>query len=176
MTTWVYKFARHVPKVGDCWTVGFYDPQGEWHAESDHFYQDKAAERCAWLNGGPKPIEEEEDEESWEDLGLGKVKDEDHVRLRAEQIKRSMDALSVEPEEDPECGKGKEARARFEADYFKEQRKTQITESGEKGDKKMKELDEELAIKSWKNRLGMILTVICLLMGLVVVTFEKIFN
>lgn len=33
------------------WTVGFYDPNGKWNAESDHSDPNKAAERCAWLNG-----------------------------------------------------------------------------------------------------------------------------
>ena len=34
------------------WTVGFYDPSGNWHPESDHDSSEKAAERVAWLNGG----------------------------------------------------------------------------------------------------------------------------
>lgn len=34
------------------WTVGFYDPSGEWHAESDHSDREEAAKRVAWLNGG----------------------------------------------------------------------------------------------------------------------------
>ena len=33
------------------WTVGFYDPNGKWHSESDHSDPEKAAERTAWLNG-----------------------------------------------------------------------------------------------------------------------------
>ena len=33
------------------YTVGFYDPQGEWHAESDHDTKESAANRVAWLNG-----------------------------------------------------------------------------------------------------------------------------
>ena len=33
------------------WTVGFYDPKGEWHPDSDHEDREKAAERTAWLNG-----------------------------------------------------------------------------------------------------------------------------
>lgn len=35
----------------DLWTVGFYDPQGKWHAESDHRNEQAAAARVAWLNG-----------------------------------------------------------------------------------------------------------------------------
>jgi hypothetical protein len=34
------------------WTVGFYDPKGDWHPESDHPSPDKAAERVHYLNGG----------------------------------------------------------------------------------------------------------------------------
>lgn len=33
------------------WTVGFYDPQGKWHPESDHNSREEAAKRVAWLNG-----------------------------------------------------------------------------------------------------------------------------
>ena len=32
-------------------TVGFYDPDGKWHPESDWSTRDEAAERCAYLNG-----------------------------------------------------------------------------------------------------------------------------
>lgn len=37
------------------WTVGFYDPDGRWLAESDHESADGAAARVAWLNGSPRP-------------------------------------------------------------------------------------------------------------------------
>jgi len=33
-------------------TVGFYDPKGNWHPESDHENSEEAARRTAWLNGG----------------------------------------------------------------------------------------------------------------------------
>jgi hypothetical protein len=33
------------------WTVGFYSPDGEWHAESDHSSIELAAERVHYLNG-----------------------------------------------------------------------------------------------------------------------------
>ena len=44
----------YVYKQTEKWlyTVGFYDPEGNWHPESDHESKDKAAERVAWLNGG----------------------------------------------------------------------------------------------------------------------------
>lgn len=32
-------------------TVGFYDPSGKWHADSDHSDREEAAKRVAWLNG-----------------------------------------------------------------------------------------------------------------------------
>lgn len=35
----------------DLWTVGFYDPAGRWHPESDHASASDAAARVAWLNG-----------------------------------------------------------------------------------------------------------------------------
>jgi len=34
------------------WTVGFYDPSGKWHPESDHNKKDDAANRVHFLNGG----------------------------------------------------------------------------------------------------------------------------
>lgn len=34
------------------YTVGFYDPTGEWHPESDHQSDVEAAKRVHWLNGG----------------------------------------------------------------------------------------------------------------------------
>lgn len=33
------------------YTVGFYDPSGVWHTDSDHPTRDSAAKRVAWLNG-----------------------------------------------------------------------------------------------------------------------------
>lgn len=33
-------------------TVGFYDPKGKWHADSDYSDREEAAERVAYLNGG----------------------------------------------------------------------------------------------------------------------------
>ena len=43
-----YVYIRSEPGL---WTVGFYDPDGEWHPESDHGNTDDAAKRVAWLNG-----------------------------------------------------------------------------------------------------------------------------
>lgn len=34
------------------WTVGFYDPQDKWHAESDHSEREAAWRRVAYPNGG----------------------------------------------------------------------------------------------------------------------------
>lgn len=34
------------------WTVGFYAPDGEWIAESDHVAAEAAAQRVHFLNGG----------------------------------------------------------------------------------------------------------------------------
>lgn len=34
------------------WTVGFYDPAGKWHPESDHSSHVLAAKRVNYLNGG----------------------------------------------------------------------------------------------------------------------------
>ena len=38
---------------GWLWTVGFYKPNGNWEADSDHSVQEEAAERVRFLNGGP---------------------------------------------------------------------------------------------------------------------------
>lgn len=37
------------------WTVGFYDPDGKWHADRDFYTPDDAADRVHWLNGGNQP-------------------------------------------------------------------------------------------------------------------------
>jgi hypothetical protein len=44
--TWVY-----IQTEARLWTVGFYDPTGEWHTDSDHDNREEAAKRVAWLNG-----------------------------------------------------------------------------------------------------------------------------
>lgn len=39
----------------DClWTVGFYDPSGEWHSDSDWQSKKAAGDRVHYLNGGTK--------------------------------------------------------------------------------------------------------------------------
>lgn len=42
----------HVKSDTNLWTVGFYDPDGKWHPESDHSYEIDATDRVAELNGG----------------------------------------------------------------------------------------------------------------------------
>ncbi len=44
-----YVYIKSEPNL---WTVGFYDPQGKWHSESDHSTIAEAAERVHYLNGG----------------------------------------------------------------------------------------------------------------------------
>lgn len=46
MTHYVY-----VMSEPGLWTVGFFDPSGKWHAESDFNDREEAARRVAWLNG-----------------------------------------------------------------------------------------------------------------------------
>ena len=38
------------------YTVGFYDPDGQWHPESDHSDREEAAKRVAFLNGTLRDI------------------------------------------------------------------------------------------------------------------------
>lgn len=47
MITWVYQQTE--PQL---WTVGYYDPSGKWHPESDYSSSMEAANRVHWLNGG----------------------------------------------------------------------------------------------------------------------------
>lgn len=47
MTIWVY--IRSEPGL---YTVGFYDPEGKWHADSDWDNQKDARRRVHYLNGG----------------------------------------------------------------------------------------------------------------------------
>jgi hypothetical protein len=44
--SWVY-----VKSEPGLYTVGFYDPTGKWHSDSDYSDRADARERCAWLNG-----------------------------------------------------------------------------------------------------------------------------
>lgn len=37
------------------YTVGFYDPEGDWHPESDHGTEKEAAARVVYLNSGSRP-------------------------------------------------------------------------------------------------------------------------
>jgi hypothetical protein len=39
------------------WTVGFYDPKGKWHPDSDHTSREDAAKRVAYLNGANVALE-----------------------------------------------------------------------------------------------------------------------
>jgi len=41
----------YIQSESQLWTVGFYDPKGNWHPESDHDSPQSAAERVRYLNG-----------------------------------------------------------------------------------------------------------------------------
>ena len=45
----MYVYIKSEPGL---YTVGFYDPKGNWIAESDHESSESAAARVAYLNGG----------------------------------------------------------------------------------------------------------------------------
>lgn len=51
----MYVYQRTEPSL---WTVGYYDPSGKWHSESDHGSPNEAAKRVRWLNGGTEPQED----------------------------------------------------------------------------------------------------------------------
>ena len=44
---WVY-----IKTETNLWTVGFYDPAGNWNTDSDHISQEEAGKRVHYLNGG----------------------------------------------------------------------------------------------------------------------------
>lgn len=46
------EFAGRDGATNNLFTVGFYDPKGEWHPDSDHVSSEEAAKRVAYLNGG----------------------------------------------------------------------------------------------------------------------------
>ncbi len=50
-STWVY--IRSEPGL---WTVGFYDPTGKFHPDSDHDNRQEAGDRVAYLNGNGSTI------------------------------------------------------------------------------------------------------------------------
>ena len=41
----------YIRSESQLWTVGFYDPSGKWHTDSDHPNPNSAADRVAYLNG-----------------------------------------------------------------------------------------------------------------------------
>ena len=45
----MYVYIQSEPTL---WTVGFYDPSGQWHPDSDHETPEAAADRVRHLNGG----------------------------------------------------------------------------------------------------------------------------
>ena len=45
----MYVYIKSEPNL---WTVGFYDPSGQWHPDSDHETRESAANRVHYLNGG----------------------------------------------------------------------------------------------------------------------------
>lgn len=47
----MYVYIKSEPNL---WTVGFYNPQGNWISESDYDTPEEAAGRVNWLNGGHK--------------------------------------------------------------------------------------------------------------------------
>jgi len=47
----MYVYIKSEPGL---WTVGYYDPAGNFHAESNYSYREEAAARVHYLNGGSK--------------------------------------------------------------------------------------------------------------------------
>ncbi len=50
----------YIKTESQLWTVGFYDPRGDWCSESDHDDKESAASRVRWLNGGNELTELQE--------------------------------------------------------------------------------------------------------------------
>jgi hypothetical protein len=53
--TWLYRQVQSEPCC--LWSVGFYDPKGQWHPESEYAWPHEAAKRVRWLNGGTNDSE-----------------------------------------------------------------------------------------------------------------------
>lgn len=53
---YVYLLTETNPNL---YTVGFYDPEGVWHSESDHETKREATARVVYLNGGDYRNEDE---------------------------------------------------------------------------------------------------------------------
>ena len=47
----MYIYIKSEPNL---WTVGYYDPAGNFHTESDYYEREEAAKRVHYLNGGSK--------------------------------------------------------------------------------------------------------------------------
>lgn len=54
----------YIESEHNLWTVGFYDPKGNWHPESDHDTKESAGNRVHFLNGDSS---EEIPAGSWEE-------------------------------------------------------------------------------------------------------------
>ena len=70
---YVYKQTERNPAL---FTVGFYTPDGDWKAESDHSTAEEAAERVHYLNGGENKVSEAEIQDA---LDFGRTVDQ-HLR------------------------------------------------------------------------------------------------
>lgn len=44
----------YIRSEANLYTVGFYDPKGQWHPDSDFATREEARERVHYLNGGAK--------------------------------------------------------------------------------------------------------------------------
>ena len=54
----MYVYIMTEPRL---WTVGFFDPDGKWHTDSDHGDRENAARRVAYLNGAKEFSDDSDD-------------------------------------------------------------------------------------------------------------------
>lgn len=80
--TYVYIQSEAPHKDNDyrpLWTVGHYDPSGQWHSDTDHDNANEAARRCVWLNGGNverysrSPQNDQTHLHAWRDVTTGNL-------------------------------------------------------------------------------------------------------
>jgi hypothetical protein len=71
------------------WTVGYYTPKGEWHAQSDHSEEGEAIDMVHLLNGGSS----QELDLSLMSLGNTLAAPLDAINESLREISRSLDAM-----------------------------------------------------------------------------------
>jgi hypothetical protein len=96
---WVY-----IKSEPGLFTVGFYDPSGKWHPDSDHQSEEDAARRVHYLNGGSgrtEAMNQQQQRTARDLLSRCGVHKSTLDRFDAAQLRAALDAVGDAHGEDP---------------------------------------------------------------------------